>query len=80
MGKTQAKPIASAVLEAIKAGHGTAKAIGNEPRCKAAIKAEAAKTGRDEMRILDGALQHLRRTGLTEFKQGAWHSKHSLDL
>lgn len=80
MGKTQAKPIASAVLEAIKSGHNTAKMIENEPRCKAVIKAEAAKTGRDEMRILDGALQYLRRTGLTEFKQGAWHSKHSLDL
>lgn len=53
MGKPQEKPIASAVLEAIKSGHNTAKMIGNEPHCKKLIRAEADKTGRHEMRILD---------------------------
>lgn len=56
------------------------KLVANEPKCKAAINAEAISTGREKMRILDGALQALRRKGYIEYRRGAWLSKDSLDL
>lgn len=68
------------VLQAVKAGCNTAKLVANEPKCKAAISAEATRTGREKMRILDGALQYLRRKGYIEYRRGAWLSKYSLDL
>lgn len=77
---TKEDPIAEAVLEAIKAGHNTAKMIGEETGVNTVISAEARKTGRNKMRILDATLQRLRRNGFTEFKQGAWFVKLALDL
>lgn len=77
---TKEDPIAEAVLEAIKSGRNTAKTIGEETGVKTAISAEARKTGRNKMRILDATLQWLRRNDFTEFRHGAWFIKHALDL
>ena len=80
MGKATPKSQAlnSVILKAIKAGCNTAKLLSTTPRSKAAIDLEASQTGRDKMRILDGALQALRRQGLIEFKRGTWHHKDGL--
>lgn len=68
------------VMKAIKAGCTSAKLIAADPRCKMALELEATRTGREKMRILDGALQYLRRKGYIEYRRGAWLSKYSLDL
>lgn len=68
------------VLKAIKEGRTSAKLIAADPRCKMALEHEATRTGREKMRILDGALQALRRKGYIEYRRGAWLSKYSLDL
>ena len=75
MGKATptSQALKSVILKAIKAGCNTAKAIGSDPRCRVAIELEAAQAGRIKMRVLDGALQSLRRHGLIEFKRGTWH-------
>lgn len=73
-------PLNRAALDAVKAGHTTAKEIATVPKCKAQINAIAKADARNPARVLQGALQALRVQGIIEYKRGAWLYKGSLDL